>query len=231
MAGEILATGFVLKNTAIGENDSRLVLLTKELGKVSAFARGARKMNSPLMGVTQPFVFGTFSLYEGRSFFRVRSAYIRRYFEGVTSNLDAVLYACYFAEIAEYYGKEGLDASDGINLLYAGLLALEKKQMPPQLIRCVYEIRAIESAGELEDLTRYTGTLEGDAPDLQKALLYTIRFIETTPLSKVFSFTVREDVLVRLQMICRKVCSRTFEWPMRSEMMLDDSTKDHDRGY
>ncbi|MGI5988776.1 MAG: DNA repair protein RecO [Lachnospiraceae bacterium] len=225
MAGEICATGFVIKNSAISEYDSRIVLLTKELGKVSAFARGARKMNSPLMGVTQPFVFGTFTLFEGRTYFRVKSADIKRYFRGVTADLDAVLYACYFAEIADYYGKEGLDASDGINVLYAGLAALEKKQMPYPLIRCVYEIRAIETAGELQDLTKYTGEIEGDAPDLRQILLYTIQFIETTPLSKVFSFTVREDVQKRLGTICRKLCERTFEWPMRSARMLDDNEK------
>lgn len=225
MAGVVSATGFVLKNSQMGEYDSRVVLLTRELGKISAFARGARKMNSPLMGVTQPFVFGTFELYEGRTSFRVKSADIRRYFRDVVTDLDAVLYACYFAEIADYYGKEGLDASENINLLYAGLAALERKQMPDALIRYVYEIRAVQVAGELPDLRAYAGTLEGDAPDLQKILLYTIRFIETTPLSRVFSFTVREDVQRRLGTICRKMCDRTFEWPMRSQQMLEGASK------
>ncbi|MDD6788478.1 MAG: DNA repair protein RecO [Lachnospira sp.] len=223
MAGVVSATGFVLKNSEMGEYDSRVVLLTRELGKVSAFARGARKMNSPLMGVTQPLVFGIFELYEGRTSFRVKSADVRRFFQGVTSDLDALLYACYFAEIADYYGKEGLDASDNINLLYAGLTALEKKQMPYALIRCVYEIRAVQASGELPDLGALAGTLEGDAPDLRKILLYTIHFIETTPLSRVFSFTVREDVQARLCTICQKMCDRTFEWPMRSQQMLESA--------
>ena len=71
MSQEIKVTGMVLQAGNIGEYDKRIVLLTKERGRISAFARGAKKATSQYAAACQPFTFGEFSLYEGKNSFNL----------------------------------------------------------------------------------------------------------------------------------------------------------------
>ena len=54
MIETVTVIGMVISYMAISEYDKRLVLLTKEFGKITAFARGARKTTSQFLAGSQP---------------------------------------------------------------------------------------------------------------------------------------------------------------------------------
>jgi DNA repair protein RecO (recombination protein O) len=108
----------------IGEFDKRLVILTKEIGKISAFAKGARRPNGALLACSQPFAFGEFALFAGKSSYTVVSAEISNYFGELREDFEGLCYGFYFSEFSDYLTKENNDEKNILKLLYQTLRAI-----------------------------------------------------------------------------------------------------------
>ena len=142
MRDTVTLRGVVIRTQPIGEYDKRLVILTRERGKITAFARGVRRAKSPLIAAVNPFVFAEFALYEGRDSYTLAGAEVKEYFSDLARMMPAVFYGYYVLEMAEYFGQEGLEAYDTVDLIYVTLKALMKGSLDPDLIRSIYEIRS-----------------------------------------------------------------------------------------
>ena len=141
MGQNIVVTGMVLKVMPIGDYDRRITLLTKERGKITAFAKGARRPNSALVAAATPFSFGEFEMFEGRSSYTVVRASIQNYFREVQEELEATYYGCYFLEFADYYCQENNDEREMLKLLYQSLRALTSAAYDKRLVRFIFELR------------------------------------------------------------------------------------------
>lgn len=243
MNQSIVVTGIVLSVMPIGEYDKRVVILTKERGRLSTFAKGARKPNSPLGGAVSPFCFGEFTLYEGRTSYNIMQVSISNYFEELRQDMEAAYYGFYFMEFAEYYTREYNDETQMLKLLYQTLRALTKKSIPNELIRYIYELKGIYINGEGPQVFQCVkcgdkersvvfSAKEGglvcsecrrdvfDVMEIDTSTLYTMQFIASAPVEKLYTFTVSEEVLNNLRKILERYMSIYIDKQFKSLEIL-----------
>ena len=187
MREQVSAAGMVLKSSPVGEYDRRLVILTREFGKITAFARGARRPGNSLMAVSNPFVFGKFLLYEGRDAYTLAGAEVKNYFIEIAGDVEAACYGSYFLEFADYYGREGIEAEETLKLLYQSMRALLNEKLPNRLVKAVFELKLMEINGE------YFEELSGN---LDPSTRYAWEFVLASPVEKLYTFALSDQVLL-----------------------------------
>lgn len=193
-------TGIVLKAFPAGEYDRGVILLTKERGKISAYARGARKSGSRLAAATNPFTFGSFKLYEGRNSYTLLEADVQNFFEELRTDYIGACYGMYFAEVTEWYTRENNDELEMMKLLYQSLRALCAASLPNQLVRCIFECRAIAVNGE------FPGAPSDEK--LEESTVYALQYIASSPIERLYTFSVTDKVLEELTSVAERYMKR-----------------------
>ena len=201
----IKATGIILNASASGDFDKRLVILTRERGKITAFAKGAKRTGSLLRAPSRPFAFGTFQLSEGRDAYSLYGAEIENYFEGLEKDMESACSASYFNEIADYYERENMNGTEMIKLLYQSYRALLKPSIKSALVRRIFELKAMSINGECA---------ETPARPVSDSARYAWEYVVLSPIEKLYTFALTEEVMAEFSGCVeenkRKYMDRTF---------------------
>jgi DNA repair protein RecO (recombination protein O) len=208
----IQVTGMILKQSPVGEYDRRVCILTRERGKISAFAKGARRPGSRLAAASNLFAFGTFKLYAGRNSYTVTEADIQNYFEDLMTDYVGAYYGMYFTEVADFYTRENNDEREMLKLLYQSLRALGASSIPNPLVKCIYELKAIAVNGEFPGVPQDR--------KLQESTVYALCYIASSPVEKLYTFTVTDSVLEELQQVAVDYCKRFLNHEFKSLEIL-----------
>ncbi len=143
--------GIVLRRVAFGETDNILTLYTRERGRVSAIAKGARKAISRLAGASDILACAYYSLSTGKSLEIVVQAEIRNSFPTLRKDLVRLAHGQYMAELLTHFVAEEDPHPELFTLLRTSLLLLERIPDPDVASRW-FELRLLEHLGYAPDL-------------------------------------------------------------------------------
>lgn len=245
MVEQVTLSGVVISAMQISEYDKRLVILTKQYGKITAFARGARKQTSSFLAGSQPMAFGEFTVYRGRNAYTVTGIKVTKYFAQDMTDIDKMSYGMYFLELADYYGREGVEASDMLNLLFLSMKALLNPAIPDRLVRLIYELRIMVINGEYPNLfscvncgseknldvfDKYNnGMICSDCHgadrrfiSVDNSTLYALQYIVTAPLAKLYTFNVKDEVLAKMSEIITPYLNSNVDKEFKSLDFLEN---------
>lgn len=247
MTDSIILTGMVIKSSNVGDYDKRLVLLTKERGKIVAFARGARRAKSTLVSGTRLFAFGEFTLYEGKEAYTLSRVDIENYFTEISNDMEAMCYGCYFLEFADYFSRENIESTELLKLIYQTMRALMNEKIPNRLIKCIFELKVLVINGvypemfaciscksqEIKCFSAVKGGMlcencrgkAGDTAYIEISTIYAMQYVITSKIEKLYTFLVKDEVLKELEFIMKRYMNIYVEREFNSLKILNTILK------
>lgn len=216
--GKVVKTkGIVLSETNFSESDKMLTVLTPDLGRITCVAKGARKMQSPILSSSQIFAFSELVLFRNKGdMYYINSAELIEAFYALRTDYDKLESAMFCVKFVKQNVCENQISVNMLKLLLNSIYLITTAEKPIELIKNVFLLKAVCILGYTpnfsaldEDETtvagysmqkgelvyKTNGYLDKSVISLSYDALIAIRYIIQSDLKKVFSFQVRDDVL------------------------------------
>ncbi len=203
--------GMVLSAATIGEYDKRIVLLTRERGRISAFARGARRPRSPLSASTEPFTFGEFYIYHGRDSYSVEQVEVKNFFPELRKDLTVPSLP---SKLVRYiYEFRMLSIQGEAPRIFSCIRCGGTGNLHHFLVQengivcdscCGSGSGSQRQAGMIlpetaVELSETAVALSETAVALSETAIYTLQRILSSPVEKLYTFTVGDNILAELE--------------------------------
>ena len=143
----------VLSRFDLGEADRVLTLITPELGKLKAIAKGVRRTTSRLGGSLEPFAELRIALARGRTFDVVTEVRVGQAWLNLRDKLESAATAWYLAELADR-SLEERHAAEPIYALLRRAYELLDAGMAPGRVARWYEMHLADELGQLPEVDR-----------------------------------------------------------------------------
>jgi DNA repair protein RecO (recombination protein O) len=149
-------SGIVVHRVNLSESDKILTIYSREHGKLSAVAKGARRPGSRLSGATELFVSARFLLATGKSLDVISQCEVTDVFPDLRGDLGKLARATYMCELLDRLTLEhdATSAADLFDLTLSALRLLQQAHEYPDAIVHAYELNLVAIQGYAPVLDR-----------------------------------------------------------------------------
>ncbi len=144
--------GLVIRVVPSGDNDRLVTVLTKDRGRLSFMAKGARSLKSKYMPACNPYVWGNYEIHSKGTALWLRDASVTEGFTGIGKDIASMYLAQYFCDVCMELSEPEEEAADLLRLVLNCFYALSQNLKSKQLIKAVFELRAAAMSGYEPDL-------------------------------------------------------------------------------
>lgn len=244
---ELMKTdGVVLKRTYVGEKDAIIKILTSEAGLISASVKGIKNMKSKLAAGCAAFSYSDFVLRPGKNNYIVVQSMQKEGFFGLSSNIERLTFAAYFAELTCAFTPTADDAKSILPLLLNTFYLLSNTNKNMCLVKCVFELRllcrlgfapeldACCMCGETDGLSFFSPSAGGvvchscggmhDVCIITESTLAAMRYAQNSDDKKAFSFALASGAIDEFERCTEKMCELVFTRRLPSLVYLKQIT-------
>ncbi|MFP3357651.1 DNA repair protein RecO [Planococcus citreus] len=233
----------VIRTRPYGENNKIVTLFTKEAGKITCMARGAKKPASRLAAITQPFTHGVFSIYKGRGMGTLQAGDQLESLRYIREDIMATAYASYVTELIDRLTEQDEPQPAIYDMLYQALHAIADGY-DPEAITLFVEWKMLRVAGLTPTLHECAncGATEGEFAfsfqelgflchrcfhldryiiRLSPALVKLIRTFYFVPIERVGALTLKKESKTLLKQIVRTIYEEQAGIRLKSRSFLE----------
>ncbi len=210
--------GIVIKENLSGDFDKYVLIYAKNIGKISVFTRGARKINSKFLAGATLFTYGDFFVKEKNGKYYMEDIDIIENFYKLRNNLFTLSYGTFFLEIIDKSIPNEISENNILLLLLKSLQKLTKFEKI-KLVSATFVIKLIALLGYFPGLencilcndtkTRYLigegliceKCLRKDVPyiKISKPTIEAMLYINSSTIDKIFNFELTSAYVDELE--------------------------------
>ncbi len=142
----------VIKEFTVGEGDKYLALFTDKYGRIEVFAKKAKRSKTSVLSGTELFVYGNFIVEKIRDTYKLSNVEIIRSFYDLRKDIFTLSYASFIIEFLNEVLKENSTNRNLLKLALYTLNELPKKNLSENLVKCVFETRALKYLGYMPNV-------------------------------------------------------------------------------